>query len=611
VRSELLQALGLDGHTLEDVAQGGTLDDALLGRLLEAMQQQSRPVQPTKLGLIGKRHMTTSLVNLFGAVEHSVRYRKAVLEVKGVPYALEVAFGYHVDDRPLALVTGINWSPSPRSPFPNLRWLLRDSYVYDDDSCVLIAHLACPRPEFTDTGKTLLDLPSDVEEALQECVRKTCAEWHKLALQEQRHKERDKRLGEREIAESLRQEKAGFVSIKAACLQVIEHAYMEASGVGTRPANARQIMYAARRLILQRKLTDPEKGKDGFFKHSSSFTQGVLPDFVEQHPDITKNWDVVYDDRGHFAEPHTDRRLGIGTLAVREYMRGWKHDMDDSLEDIGLRSDIETCGPTNRYNFVLFVEKEGFDALLASAQIQERYDLSLMSTKGMSVTACRQLAERLSERGVTVLVLHDFDKSGVSILHTLKTNTRRYKYRTKPKIIDLGLRLEDVQGLIGERVTYSSRVDPRINLRRSGATEDECAFLVSGGRPGKWEGRRVELNELTSPQFIAFLEAKLRDAHVRKVVPPDEALEAAYRLQVKRARVQQIIDKAVADIEQESVKIPDNLRKRLARRIKGKAVPWDEALAEIVKDEKRDEPGPDAGQPELAPAKKTRKRKEK
>jgi hypothetical protein len=60
---------------------------------------------------------------------------------------------------------------------------------------------------------------------------------------------------------------------------------------------------------------------------------------------------------------------------------------------------------------------------------------------------------------VTVLVLHDFDKSGLSILHTLRSNTRRYKYRKRPKVIDLGLSLKDVTalGLIGERVTYATR----------------------------------------------------------------------------------------------------------------------------------------------------------
>src|SRR5262249_35126628 len=148
---------------------------------------------------------------------------------------------------------------------------------------------------------------------------------------------------------------------------------------------------AVRRLILQRKLTDPEKGKDGFFKRSSSFTQSVLPDFIADNPELTKGWDVVYDDRGHFAEPHTGERIGLGTVSVRDYVSAWTDDIDGGLPSLSLSRDVETFGPANRFRFALFVEKEGFGSLLARARIQQLYDVALMSTKGMSVTAARQL----------------------------------------------------------------------------------------------------------------------------------------------------------------------------------------------------------------------------
>jgi hypothetical protein len=75
-------------------------------------------------------------------------------------------------------------------------------------------------------------------------------------------------------------------------------------------------------------------------------------------------------------------------------------------------------------------------------------------------------------------VCHDFDASGFSILHTLHSNTRRYKFTTRPKVVDLGLRLADVQtmDLQSEPVDYRNRKDPRINLRRCGATEEECNY---------------------------------------------------------------------------------------------------------------------------------------
>jgi hypothetical protein len=293
---------------------------------------------------------------------------------------------------------------------------------------------------------------------------------------------------------------------------------------------------------------------------------------------------VAFDDRGHFAEPHTGRRIGIGTLAVRDYLFSWTAAIPDGGLGVRLNEEIRTSGPANRYRFALFVVKEGFDALLESAHIQERFDLALMSTKGMSVTAARQLVERLSREGVTVLVLHDFDKSGLSILHTLRSNTRRYRYKKKPKVIDLGLRLGDVTalGLTGERVTYGTVADPRENLRRSGATEAECDFLVFGGRPRRWEGRRVELNEMTSPKLITLLEDKLAAAGVTKVVPDGEALTAAYRLQVRRARLQRAIDEAARGLDDTDTEMPRGLRKRLAEMIDGEAIPWDQALWQIV-----------------------------
>ena len=84
------------------------------------------------------------------------------------------------------------------------------------------------------------------------------------------------------------------VSIKDAAFAVMEEAYLKASAGGTLPASARQIMYAARPMVLR--LT----GGD-IWKNSSYFTQKLLPDFVEEYPVATEDWDVVYDARGHMA----------------------------------------------------------------------------------------------------------------------------------------------------------------------------------------------------------------------------------------------------------------------------------------------------------------------
>jgi hypothetical protein len=92
----------------------------------------------------------------------------------------------------------------------------------------------------------------------------------------------------------------------------MEEAYMEASDNNTLPANARQIMYRARPLILR--MITADKFND---KH---FTQKLIPKFLEQNPELTADWDVVYDARGHFREPHTGHTVPVGTVEVRRYL---------------------------------------------------------------------------------------------------------------------------------------------------------------------------------------------------------------------------------------------------------------------------------------------------
>src|SRR5262249_69282 len=150
-------------------------------------------------------------------------------------------------------------------------------------------------------------------------------------------------------------------SIKEAAWEVMEEAYMAASGDGELPANARQIMYAARPLILER------IGRTQF--GDKYFRQGLLPDFMEENPELTADWDVVFDARGHFVEPHTRREIGLGTIDVRTYLG----DRVDPGAAVGLSYEemYPTLGPLHRYSAILFIEKEGFTPLLEAARIAE------------------------------------------------------------------------------------------------------------------------------------------------------------------------------------------------------------------------------------------------
>jgi hypothetical protein len=184
------------------------------------------------------------------------------------------------------------------------------------------------------------------------------------------------------------------VSFKEGAAQIMETAYRQVSGPDGLPANARQIMYAARGYI--QKVT-------GRQLESNYFTQTLLPDYMEEN---NVDWDVVYDARGHFTEPHDqgEKSFGIGTLEVRNYISGFH---DPSIVDAGFsESKVETKGPRGNFGAVLFIEKEGFAPLLKAARIAENFDLAIMSTKGMSVVAARALVDEMcSEHDIPLLLL--------------------------------------------------------------------------------------------------------------------------------------------------------------------------------------------------------------
>jgi hypothetical protein len=147
--------------------------------------------------------------------------------------------------------------------------------------------------------------------------------------------------------------------------------------------------------------------------------------------------------------------------------------------------------------------------------------------------------------------------------------------------------------LVEGPATYSrTKKDPSIRLRAAGATEEEAAFLVER-RTGTstWSGRRVELNALTSPRFIEFLEHQFAAVGVTKVMPTSEALARAYRRAWGTAELQDAIDRVTATLDQGTVpKMPRGLARRIAERIKGTDQSWDEALADVAREQRRATP---------------------
>jgi hypothetical protein len=381
---------------------------------------------------------------------------------------------------------------------------------------------------------------------------------------------------------------------------------MIASANGTLPANPRQIFYAARPRMLE--MTKLEK------LDSKYFTQTLLPNFMNANPGLTEGWNIAWDDRGHFTEPHTGHEIGLGTLAVRDYIRSL-HEV--KIEPVGVAAaKVKTRGPRGRYAGVLYIEKEGFTSILEAAEIAKRYDLAICSSKGMSVTACRMLVEELCGRqGLPLFILHDFDKAGFSIRQTLFTSNRRYTFRHKIKtVIDLGLRLEDVTdlNLPSEPVSFGkakakasegedfddgddddgeggssevggSKEAAALNLRDNGATDAEIAFLLTG--EGN-TGQRVELNAMPSDVFVAFVERKLTEHGLRKVVPAAETLAATYAAFKRGAMAKAALEAELTRLNALAVEVPGDLRSRVVAYLEAnRTVTWDDAVREIMEED--------------------------
>jgi DNA topoisomerase VI subunit B len=103
VRDFIAQFRGLSGSAKVNeigaqlkLAERETLRDFFerenIAALIVAMRKSSRPVKPRDLGVIGQAHLTERLQD-DSCDLHSIVYRKHEMELDGLPYVIEVAFG--------------------------------------------------------------------------------------------------------------------------------------------------------------------------------------------------------------------------------------------------------------------------------------------------------------------------------------------------------------------------------------------------------------------------------------------------------------------------------------------------------------------------------------
>lgn len=329
--------------SLSDLYAEGRNPDAVR-RLLGALQECTKPVKAPDLGIIGRDHIAAHFA-VTGAEMESFEYVRQIGETRtGLPFVLEVAFAWWPERAQRRLITGLNFSPTLANPFRSLSpygvsldEVLTSQRAGSEEPIIVLVHLTCPVMAFTDRGKSQLVLDHATGEAIAKAVVTVTKKWCRVRQQEEKHAAE----AERREAKMLR---SRDVSFKDAAYEVMEEAWLKASAGGSLPANARQIMYAARPQIQEM------TGKPLDDKY---FTQWLLPNYIAEHG---VDWDVTFDDRGHFDEPHTDAGFGVGTVNVREYLTQ-RH--RPSVTQAALAaSSVETSGPEGNYGAILFIEKE-------------------------------------------------------------------------------------------------------------------------------------------------------------------------------------------------------------------------------------------------------------
>jgi hypothetical protein len=375
-------------------------------------------------------------------------------------------------------------------------------------------------------------------------------------------------------------DRVNFTDVAA---QILPGAYQHASGDGRYSVSKRQLYYACRDAFKER--TDREL-EYGYFANT------LLVQYMNRHPAETAAWKLTADPRGTLIVPNTGHELKVpvGTVQIDNYLDDARRRID--AYDITAGMDVEwpSRAGGQRYQAVLYIEKEGFAPILEEAQIAERFDLAILSCKGQSVVAARKLVDCVCAvgGGVTLFVVHDFDKAGFEIAQRLTAvsdwadeyDRVTYRFENEIAVTDLGLRLADVEeyDLDEEGCDFSGGF-----ASDSICTQEEKDFLR--------EGRRVELNAFTSPQFVEWLEGKLTE-HLggKRLIPPDHILADAYRRALIVARVNRAIAAvgAKAEAEAATAAIPEALRADLTARLNtsGPAA-WDQVLYDLARRRRR------------------------
>lgn len=275
----------------------------------------------------------------------------------------------------------------------------------------------------------------------------------------------------------------------------LDAAVDKVSGDGAHRFSLRQLYYAIRPIVLAR---HDELDYNYFGK--------VITDYESTHGEIRG---MYRDPRGVLYHPHTGELIPIGTLAVEGYKR-----------------------PAWTFKRILYCEKEGLFTVLRDSKWPERHDCALLSSKGFASRAVRDVLDLLGDDSeeIQVFCIHDGDASGTLIYQALQEGTRARPGR-RVEVINLGLEPWEAVKMGLQVETFTVKRNRKLPVARYVRTRD----AEKGSTWEKWlQGKRVELNAMTSPEFVTWLDSKMSKYGTEKIIPPRRVLEKHLRRATER-----------------------------------------------------------------------------
>lgn len=470
---EIVAAAGLERMACNKIERAQAI------RLLKQARKRVRPVSPERLGGIGRDQF-----NAFYAVERGTARLGTIQPLAEIPFVVE-AWAVRTkddddeDEADFIVTMMINRTPSVdelsiwRDSDKDLRFVGNGINEWKEDAPKKGGYRI-----IINVTTPYCPIVSDGKEPdLSALGRQIITAVTTAMRKAQRAAPRERKASQKDVV-----------------LAHLDEAIADASGDGEYRFSQRQIFYRVRPFVLT------ETGRALTF----NYLKAVLTDYENEHGEIDG---MFRDPRGSIYHPHRRDDIPLGTLTVEEYER-----------------------PPWTFNKLVYIEKEGFSEALKQNGWPERNDCAVFSSKGYTTRAARDLVDKLAEHDepVTIFCVHDADAPGTMIYQTFQAETKARGAR-KIEIVNLGLEpweaiddgreIEDIEGG-DQRKPVATYVTER----------------TDGARWADWlQTHRIELDVMTTPEFIAWLDGKMTAHGEGKLIPPDAVIvaEVENRLAVK------------------------------------------------------------------------------